>query len=274
MSNNVKEKENAFITGERHFLHKKKTTRIKFHNPPITEATIYLSAFDENEVILAKILYEIRELKEEDRLRLIINSPGGYVKEGRSLINTIKSSGVEVITELLSDADSMAAVTFCIGDKRIVYENSSIMFHTFSTGYWGKGGDMKDYIDHTSQNLIEFFRSVIIGLTDKEIERMVEGKEWWFTTKEMCERGIATHVNINGVNVPAKDYLKLLKKVKKIGKKIAKKEGIVVKINSLAEAFLYGIDALTPAIEKKNKAAEKIQKELEQVLGGYDHDNS
>jgi ATP-dependent protease ClpP protease subunit len=274
MRNTVPKNNDKATKGERHFLRKNKTQRIKFHNPLITEATIYLSTFEENPVNFAEILYEVRDLKEDDRLRLIINSPGGYVNEGRSLINTIKSTGVEVFTELLSDADSMAAVMFCIGDKRIVYENSSIMFHTFSTAYWGKGGDIKDYIDHTSKNLDEFFRSIIIGLTDEEIDRMNEGKEWWFGTKEMCERGIATHVNVDGVNIPAGDYLKLLKKVKKVGKKLAKKEGVKIKINSLAEAFLHGIDALTPAIEKKKEAAEKIQKELEKVLGGYDHDNS
>ncbi|HHS91855.1 MAG TPA: hypothetical protein ENK82_00765 [Campylobacterales bacterium] len=48
---------------------------------------------------------------------------------------------------------------------------------------------------------------------------MLVGQDYWMGTKELCQRGIATHVIYDGKEVTAKEYLKHLKQ-----KKSAKKE--------------------------------------------------
>ena len=53
---------------------------------------------------------------------------------------------------------------------------------------------------------------------------MIIGKDFWMDTREMCERGVATHVMVEGKNVPAKDYLKNINKNTGDKKKV-KKDG-------------------------------------------------
>ncbi len=213
----------------------------------------------------------IQQLNPEDKITLVINSPGGLITEGRALINAFLNTGAEIKTELISEAASMAAIMFCIGHKRIVHESTSMMFHNFSTGYMGKGDEIKDYIKHATKNNLAFFRAHILGLSEEEIYRMVDGKEWWFDTKKMCQRGIATHVNVNGLIIPAAKYLKILKKTKKTAKKVLGKD---IKINSLREALIYKIDALSPIAEEKQKTFQEIQTQIAEMVETYDHDDS
>ncbi len=58
-------------------------------------------------------------------------------------------------------------------------------------------------------------------LTKDEFRKMVIGQDYWMNTKELCKRGIATHVILEGKEITAKEYLKKIKKKKK---KTQKKE--------------------------------------------------
>jgi len=253
------------VRGDRHLMFTKVVPQYEIEIPTIKSATLYLSTMMENKINLAELLNEISDFTPEDRIKVIINSPGGLVSEGKSTINTLLGTGAKITTELLSDAASMASILFCIGHKRVAYENSGIMFHTFSSGYMGKGGEMKDYITHKSKNLNAFFKAHILGLTDEEIDKMIDGKEWWFDTKKMCERGIATHVNVHGILIPAKQYLKLLKKVKKTAKKMG-----YGKISTLTEALIFNIDSLTPIVEEKEKVRDDLQARLTQFITEFE----
>jgi len=44
---------------------------------------------------------------------------------------------------------------------------------------------------------------------------MLIGQDYWMDVKELCKRGIATHVISEGAEYTAKEYLKLLKENKK-----------------------------------------------------------
>ncbi len=258
--------------GEKHVLYKKVIPKLNIENPPINEITLYLSTFEENKINLAAILNDLSELNPEDSIKLRINSPGGLLNEGKSLINAIQNTGAFVETELLSDANSMAAIMFCIGDKRVIYEGSSLMFHTFSSGYMGKGQEMESYTKHATKNNDAFFRAHILGMTDVELQKMSDGKDFWWDAKKMCKRGVATHVVVRGLTMTAKRYLKLLKKVKKAAKKAFPKEKIRPK--TLAEALIYGVDSLSPIAEEKQARFEETQNQLNQLLGSYDHDDT
>jgi hypothetical protein len=101
---------------------------------------------------------------------------------------------------------------------------------------------------------------------------MTDGKDFWFDTKEMCQRGIATHVEVNGLVIPAKQYLKLLKKAKKTAKKLYPDEKL--KIGSLREALIYNIDALSPVSKAKQESFAEIQSQIIELINNYDHDDA
>ena len=101
-------------------------------------------------------------------------------------------------------------------------EQADLMFHDYSGAAWGKGQEIESQVEHTKKHIRKFFKEVIIEnnfLTQKEFEDMLIGKDFWMDVPEMCHRGIATHVMVNGNLVKANKYLKTLNKQAKNGKK-------------------------------------------------------
>jgi ATP-dependent Clp protease protease subunit len=251
-----KQASNMQKNGIRHTWFIDEIPKYRVEVPKMKSITTYLSEFSENEINLAHLMDDLRQMGVDDKITFILNSPGGLVSEGKTIINMAKSTGAFIKTELLAEAASMAAIIFCIGEQRVIYENSTLMFHNFTSGLYGKGHEIKERLKHVSFNFELFFKSNAIGLTDKEIVKMMEGKDYWFDAKEMCQRGIATHVVVENIMIPASQYLKLLKKAKKQAKNYK------VEIDSLSEALLYDIDVLTPFYEKQQAELNKINETI------------
>lgn len=180
---------------------------------------IFISAFSENKKGLHAVFNELRKADTYDRLELRINSDGGSVTEGQQFFNIILEKFSESTTTFLDNHGySMGALLFCMGQQRVVYPYSELMFHNYTHGVWGKGENVKSHVKHTSKSLSSFFKDVIVSqgfLTKKEFKEMLLGKDFWMDCDEMCERGIATHVVIYGETITAKKYLKMLKKYDK-----------------------------------------------------------
>jgi ATP-dependent Clp protease protease subunit len=261
---NSQSKENQPLRGERHILFKRQIPKIRIDVPIVNEYTLYLSDIDEKQIALASILNEFRGIDPDSNIKLVINSSGGFISEGKAIINTLKKTGADIETELIANAYSMAALIFCIGDRRVVYENSSIMFHNYSHGSYGKGQEVVDHVKYISKNNKAFFKAIVVGMEDHEIEEMFAGKDFWFSTKEMCKRGIATHVIVEDLKIPAKEYLHALKVVKKA----AKKKGY--HIETIAEGLLYGFDVLSPIAEKQEKEMQQISESITELVNTHE----
>ena len=187
---------------------------------------LFVGPFFELKKGLHSVFNELLEAGESDLLELRINSRGGFVVEGQQFYNIIQEKFPNRVVAYLDNIGySMGALLFCMADKRVVYPYSDFMFHNYSSGAVGKGGEIKARVEHHSRVLEEFFYDIIVKpgfLTKKEFKKMLVGQDYWFDSKEMCKRGIATHIIVNGKELTAKEYLKSLKKEKK-SKKINSK---------------------------------------------------
>ena len=180
---------------------------------------IFLDSFKEHERGLHEIFNTLWNAAKNDELELRINSYGGLVNEGQNFYNIIKNKFLGRTTTILDNAGySMGALTFCMGDKRIAMEQSDLMFHDYSAGTIGKGGEIEARVKHESEYLRNFFKEIIVKngfLTKKEFKQMLIGQDYWMDVDEMCRRGIATHVLVNGKEIKAKKYLKMKTKTNK-----------------------------------------------------------
>jgi len=179
---------------------------------------LFIGRFFELKKGLHSVFNELLEAGENDILELRINSRGGFVIEGQQFYNIIqeKFSG-RVVAYLDNIGYSMGALLFCMADKRVIYQYSDFMFHNYSGGVVGKGGEIKARVEHHSRVLEEFFYNIIVKkgfLTKKEFKKMLVGQDYWMDAKQMCKRGIATHIIVDGKELTAKEYLKQLKKNK------------------------------------------------------------
>ncbi len=183
---------------------------------------IYIGRFFELKRGLHAVFDELKRAKDNDFLELIINSPGGFVNEGMIFYNIIQEKFYgRVITYLDNRGYSMGALLFCMGDKRVIYPYSDLMFHTYSTLVSGKGDEIKTRVKHNSKVLERFFYDLIVKkdfLSEDEFQKMIIGKDYWMDAKELCQRGIATHVIYQGKELSSQEYLKVLKDNKKKSK--------------------------------------------------------
>jgi len=193
---------------------------------------VYIGRFFELKKGLHSVFNELREAKEYDCLEFMINSGGGFVHEGMQFYNIIQEKFAgRTVAYLDNRGYSMGALLFCMADKRVVYPYSDLMFHTYSHGSHGKGGEVKSHVEHTSKKLEQFFYDLIVKkgfLNEEEFRKMIIGQDYWMDTKELCKRGIATHVIVAGEELTAKQYLKDLKKEKN-AKKAEKKLQVELK---------------------------------------------
>ena len=176
--------------------------------------TIYIEKFKELKRGLHSVFNALRTASADDKLEIRINSGGGFVNEGQQFYNIMNEKFHKRTTTYLDNHGySMGALLFCMGDRRVIYPYSDLMFHNYSSGIGGKGGEIVSRIEHTDAHIKAFFRNIIVDkgfLSDVEFEKMLIGQDFWMGAKELCERKIATHVIYQGKAIKAKKYLKIL----------------------------------------------------------------
>jgi ATP-dependent Clp protease protease subunit len=107
-------------------MSEKKEAWIRFMAPVVPQyATALLQAVD-------------RKISEgNERIHLMISSPGGSVFHGLSIYNLLKGAPVEVVTYNFGSVDSIGVVIFCAGDRRVSAPHARFLLHGVSVGFQG-----------------------------------------------------------------------------------------------------------------------------------------
>jgi len=230
-------------------------TAIREIVPKHKKYTLYIEAFGHQNSQLHKILHELRKGVEHDVLEIRIDSPGGYVSEGITMYNTMRELfNGRTMTYLDSTGFSMGAMLFSLGDQRIVYEDSSLMYHNYSSGYFGKGQELKSYIDFEDKHFDEFFSKKIVRkgfLTKEEYDHMKMGKDFWFDSYEMAKRGISTHVIVSGYRLDNEAFIEYHDQDKDID------EWVIAKLTELQDEDEPAIVEETPHVKTPRKKVVK-----------------
>jgi len=198
--------------------------------PKYRHYTVHIGKFKEFKRGLHAVLNELRASSRDDILELRINSSGGLVNEGKQFYNLIQEKFHQrTVAYLDNHGYSMGALMFCMAKKRVIYPYSDIMFHNYSAGFSGKGGELRSRLKHKDKVLMRFFKHVVQEkgfLTQSEFDSMLIGQDFWMDAKEMCKRKIATHVVYKGKEIKAKKYLKILSNPMDSSKKDGKKKKV------------------------------------------------
>jgi|GEM_PF-2968504 len=175
---------------------------------------LYIGRFHSHPKDLHSLFYQLREASSSDTLELVICSRGGSIDEGQQFSHLILEKFHDRTVAYLDNYGySMGAMLFCMVKKRVIYPYSELMFHNYSDTSSGKGGEIRAKVEHTDEQVIKFKRDVIVKqgfLNEEEFQRMLIGQDFWMGSEEICRRGIATHVIVDGKEIEAEEYLKLL----------------------------------------------------------------
>lgn len=146
-------------------------------------------------VIQAQLMY--LESISNENITLHLNSPGGSILAGMSVIDCAKNMSSELSTVNMGMCASMGAVLLSSGTvgKRQSLKHSRTMIHAASTGFQGNYHDFK-----IEQKEFEYYQNLIMGVlsdftgkTVEEVEQNCE-RDKWFSSYEAKEFGLIDSV--------------------------------------------------------------------------------
>ena len=145
---------------------------------PILDPEEYVEWFD-----------TIRNARATDVVYIYINSMGGDLYTTLQFLRVMGESEAHIITSVEGACMSAATMIFLSGNEYQVTPHSLFMFHNYSAGVFGKGGEMYDQLQFErvwSENFLkEVYRDF---LTEEEIKGMLHNKDIWMTYDEVVKR--------------------------------------------------------------------------------------
>ena len=143
-------------------------------------------------IVIAQLLFLANEDPKKD-IQLYVNSPGGHIKDGLAIIDTMNFIKPDVSTICVGMAASMGAMILSSGTKgkRFALPNSEIMIHQPLGGVEGQASD----IEITAKNIIrsrEVLNKMLAkntGQSLSKIEKDVD-RNYWLNADEAKKYGI------------------------------------------------------------------------------------
>lgn len=147
-------------------------------NGTIKESEEYVEVFD-----------TIRHAGENDIIKLYINSYGGDLFTAIQFMRVLSDTQATTIASVEGACMSAATMIFMCCDNFEVTPHSMFMFHNYSGGAFGKGGEMIDQLIHErkwSERLLnEIYKDF---LTEDEIKSILDNKDIWMDGEEVVKR--------------------------------------------------------------------------------------
>lgn len=132
---------------------------------------------------------QIRHAPPTDIIKIYINSEGGSLWTAIQFMRVLKECKAPVVASVEGACMSAATIIFLMSDSFEISPHSMFMFHNYSGGTIGKGGEMIDQIKHErgwSEKLLNDIYSDF--LSPSEIRSILDNKDIWMTAEEVVSR--------------------------------------------------------------------------------------
>lgn len=131
----------------------------------------------------------IRHAGEADIVKLYINSPGGDLFTAIQFMRVLAETEATVVASVEGCCMSAATMIFLCAEQFEVTPHSMFMFHNYSGGTFGKGGEMIDQLQHERKWSEGLLREVYEGfLSEEEITSILDNRDIWLDGKDVLVR--------------------------------------------------------------------------------------
>ena len=131
----------------------------------------------------------IRHAGKNDVIKIYINSYGGDMFTAIQFLRVLDETDATIVVSVEGACMSAATMIFMCADSIEVSEHSMFMFHNYSGGTIGKGGEMLDQLQHERTWSEKLLRDIYKDfLTEKEVESMLNNKDLWMDGVEVMKR--------------------------------------------------------------------------------------
>jgi ATP-dependent Clp protease protease subunit len=128
-------------------------------------------------------------------IKLYITTPGGYIYQVFSAIDTIQNMTIPVHTICKGFVASAGTLLSLAGRKKFMTENTIMMIHELRSGSWGKYTEMVQDFEN-STNLMEQIKNYYIKhtkLTKEELDEQLKKDQNWNADK-CLEKGLVDEI--------------------------------------------------------------------------------
>lgn len=190
-----------------------KSNNGQFGKPLSTMHEFYLTGEIESAENYIDWFDTIRHAGEHDIIKIYINSYGGDLFTAIQFLRVLTETAATKIISVEGACMSAATMIFMAADNFEVTPHSVFMFHNYSGGAIGKGGEMIDQLLHERMWSERLLREIYENfMADEEIESMLDNKDIWMDGEEVVKR----------INVKLTQRLKAQEKLEK-GEKVTPK---------------------------------------------------
>jgi ATP-dependent protease ClpP protease subunit len=131
----------------------------------------------------------IRSASQNDVIKIYINSPGGDLFTAIQFMRVLTETDAQVVISIEGACMSAATLIFMCGHQYEISPHSVFMFHNYSSGMAGKGGEMFDRMAHERIWSEKLFQDVYADfLNEREIKSILDNKDLWMDSDEVIKR--------------------------------------------------------------------------------------
>ena len=167
----------------------KKEQRVFYPDRPLARAhEFYLTGTIESAENYTEWFDIIRHAGKNDAIQIYINSYGGDLFTAIQFLRVLGDTEATVIISVEGACMSAASMIFLYGDAFEISSHSMFMFHNYSGGTFGKGGEMLDQLQHERVWSEKLLREIYSDfLTEQEIVSMLNNKDLWMDGDEVIK---------------------------------------------------------------------------------------
>jgi ATP-dependent protease ClpP protease subunit len=135
------------------------------------------------------LLHYMNKMKDYDKLRIRINSYGGNVDAAIEICKCMQKAEGQVQVIVSGNCCSAASVIALGAPELIIEDSAYMMIHAATFGIVGKHNENISRMAFYDTQLKELFYRTYEGfMTQDEMDKCLEGKDYWFDNKEVIRR--------------------------------------------------------------------------------------
>jgi ATP-dependent protease ClpP protease subunit len=151
------------------------------------------------------VIHCLATCSENDSVNLLVNSSGGRTDSIWQIIEAMKGCRGDVSVTVIGAAYSAASMLACMAPECYIADSAEFMLHTAHYGSIGTVPNVKGQTEFATRQINKLLDQAYKGfLTDKELEELKNGKEFWFDSEESGKRMTKRYKYLNGLSKPPK----------------------------------------------------------------------
>lgn len=156
------------------------------------------------------VIHCLATCNENDSVNLLLNSSGGRTDSAWSIIEAMKGCRGDVSVTVLGAAYSAASMIACMAKECYIAESAEFMLHTAHYGSIGTVPNVKGQTDFATRQINKLLDTCYTGfLTNKEMDELKNGKEFWFDAEEAGKRMVKRYKYLSGLSNPKPKKVKV-----------------------------------------------------------------